>query len=393
MSSKDINDVHDAEFEAFLQGKGELANLLHAIPQPTPSAELDAAVLAGAEAALTHRTAPLAAAANDPVIPSAQRMAPRFPSRWKVPLGLAASVLLAIPLLMLKSREQANDAAKIVAAAPASPAPAALSPENLPAEARAKQAGKDADYSQLAKAEATMPVQPKWRAAPAPPTAAGKIAPSATAHPDPKSENTLPPLARAGTPDAKAEPIIVAQGPVSEPIPSTTAAASAAVQERVFSTPPTAPIRPAESADTATGDKSAEILAQADNPEAKAKRSAAPQARSYSAAPALAAAPVVAAAPLPAPAVAAAPSPMAASGIVDAGSVGAKPPAPPAKTAAQSNGSASAEPAKTWLLRIEKLIKADRRQEALDEWEKFRRAYPDYPAQKSLLKQMETLKQ
>ena len=47
MSTKNTDlDDDNAKFDEFLQGKGELADLLRALPQEQPSPELDAKILA-----------------------------------------------------------------------------------------------------------------------------------------------------------------------------------------------------------------------------------------------------------------------------------------------------------------------------------------------------------
>ncbi|HJV76381.1 MAG TPA: hypothetical protein VJ654_19320 [Noviherbaspirillum sp.] len=48
-------------------------------------------------------------------------------------------------------------------------------------------------------------------------------------------------------------------------------------------------------------------------------------------------------------------------------------------TTASSPNSPNPEKAKAWVALIEELLKADLRQDALAEWEKFRKAYPQYP--------------
>lgn len=76
----------------------ELNALLASLPQPAPSSALDAAILADAEKAL-HKPA----AANDSA-DGVQRTLPAKKSpdslqRWRVPLGLAAAVLLTVNLI------------------------------------------------------------------------------------------------------------------------------------------------------------------------------------------------------------------------------------------------------------------------------------------------------
>ena len=85
---QDNDDLHDEELKA----------LLASLPQPAPSGALDAAILADAEKAL-----PQPVAANDgadgvlrtlPV-----KKAPDYLQRWRIPLGLAAAVLLTVNLI------------------------------------------------------------------------------------------------------------------------------------------------------------------------------------------------------------------------------------------------------------------------------------------------------
>ena len=84
----DHQDHHDEELNA----------LLASLPQPAPSSALDAAILADAEKALQQP-----AAANDSAdgvlrtLPAKQ--APDYLQRWRVPLGLAAAVLLTVNLI------------------------------------------------------------------------------------------------------------------------------------------------------------------------------------------------------------------------------------------------------------------------------------------------------
>ncbi len=77
----------------------ELTALLVALPQPSPSNELDAVILADAERALVT---PLAksVAANDS-FDGVVRTLPAidYLTRWRIPLGLAAAVLLTLNLV------------------------------------------------------------------------------------------------------------------------------------------------------------------------------------------------------------------------------------------------------------------------------------------------------
>ncbi|NVI83688.1 hypothetical protein [Janthinobacterium sp. BJB401] len=85
---QDNDDLHDEELKA----------LLASLPQPAPSSALDAAILADAEKALRQPTA-----ANDSAdgvlrtLPA--KKSPDYLQRWRVPLGLAAAVLLTVNLI------------------------------------------------------------------------------------------------------------------------------------------------------------------------------------------------------------------------------------------------------------------------------------------------------
>ena len=85
---QDNDELHDEELKA----------LLASLPQPAPSSALDAAILADAEKAL-----PQPVAANDSAdgvlrtLPA--QKAPDYLQRWRIPLGLAAAVLLTVNLI------------------------------------------------------------------------------------------------------------------------------------------------------------------------------------------------------------------------------------------------------------------------------------------------------
>ena len=85
---QDNDDLHDEELKA----------LLASLPQPAPSGALDAAILADAEKAL-----PQPVAANDSAdgvlrtLPA--KKSPDDLQRWRIPLGLAAAVLLTVNLI------------------------------------------------------------------------------------------------------------------------------------------------------------------------------------------------------------------------------------------------------------------------------------------------------
>ncbi|MCC7643353.1 MULTISPECIES: hypothetical protein [unclassified Janthinobacterium] len=88
MNTHDHDEPNDEELNA----------LLASLPQPAPSSALDAAILADAEKALQKP-----AAANDSAdgvlrtLPA--KKSPDYLQRWRVPLGLAAAVLLTVNLI------------------------------------------------------------------------------------------------------------------------------------------------------------------------------------------------------------------------------------------------------------------------------------------------------
>jgi hypothetical protein len=142
MNDAGLND--DAEFDAFLAGKGALSELLSELKGELqdefalPSAELDSKIMADAQAALTpmeefaaftNKVATLGRApmqrnpvtqlnksllaANDAMVhdgPAAWPQA-RWLWRWRVALGVAASVLLFFPVVFKLSQESPMSAA------------------------------------------------------------------------------------------------------------------------------------------------------------------------------------------------------------------------------------------------------------------------------------------
>ncbi|WP_332852265.1 hypothetical protein [Duganella sp. S19_KUP01_CR8] len=132
--------TEDAEFEDFLKGEGELARQLGALPQPQLPEALSAAILARAASDLDGAAVP-GASANDAVHDAAPAAPParHYLRRARVPLGLAASVVLALFVVRglmpeafapvaereVASQEAAPSDAKVAAASPVEEAPAA----------------------------------------------------------------------------------------------------------------------------------------------------------------------------------------------------------------------------------------------------------------------------
>lgn len=145
MNKDEMSD--DAQLDAFLRGESGLARRLQAMPQPSPSAELDAAILEKVRASM----APVVReAANDPGAPGA-RPARSLGLRWRVPAGIAAMVLVGLfarqsyetsvgaVQVSLPQQERA-EAARVQerAVTPATPPPPAELSVSVPATPQAK---------------------------------------------------------------------------------------------------------------------------------------------------------------------------------------------------------------------------------------------------------------
>ncbi|MGK5034903.1 hypothetical protein [Janthinobacterium sp. LB3P118] len=85
---RDHQDHHDEELNA----------LLASLPQPAPSSALDAAILADAETAL-HKPAAANDSADGVLRTLPAKKSPDYLQRWRIPLGLAAAVLLTVNLI------------------------------------------------------------------------------------------------------------------------------------------------------------------------------------------------------------------------------------------------------------------------------------------------------
>ncbi|RFP08125.1 MULTISPECIES: hypothetical protein [unclassified Duganella] len=139
--------TEDAEFDDFLKGEGDLARQLRDLPQPQPPKALSAAILARAASDLGAAAVP-GASANDAVLDGVPAAPParHYLRRARVPLGLAASVVLALFMVRglmpqafapvaereVVSREAAAPDARVAAASPAAEAPSATVPAPPP---------------------------------------------------------------------------------------------------------------------------------------------------------------------------------------------------------------------------------------------------------------------
>ncbi|NVE00329.1 hypothetical protein [Massilia sp. BJB1822] len=158
----------------------ELERKLAALPQPAPSAALDAAILAAVQADLAaapvvHSGTP---AANDaPATPPAtQAPARKRWTRWQLPLGLAASFVLSLSVV-LKLQEHETQIATPQPAAEPAPAPAIADTEiTIPA---AQNAPADKDLEKRSVAQAAKPSRSAAAAAAPAPTPAPAPAPAA----------------------------------------------------------------------------------------------------------------------------------------------------------------------------------------------------------------------
>lgn len=118
--------VSDAEFDAFLRGDDALARQLATLPQPQPSATLDAAILRHVQADLRRPSA-----SND----AAQRS---MVSRWSMPIALAASFVVTFSLVHEWDGyigDAPTEAAAPVVVAPTAPATPVTAAETVPAPA------------------------------------------------------------------------------------------------------------------------------------------------------------------------------------------------------------------------------------------------------------------
>lgn len=148
----------------------ELTALLAALPQPSPSAALDAAILADAEQALATPVAviPAAPAANDSANGVVRTLPARKPTdylaRWRIPLGLAAAVLLTFNLIGgdFFGHKQAQypvvgEPLDPPVAAPVAPPAAKMAPAPSPMQSAARRAEAPAQEAIMA----PMPPPPK----------------------------------------------------------------------------------------------------------------------------------------------------------------------------------------------------------------------------------------
>lgn len=188
----------DAEFDAFLKGEGELSRRLQAMPQAEPSAELDAAILNRARLAMAQETHP--AAANDPgSAPATPRLAPSFGHRWRVPMGIAATLLAGV--FANQAFQQQSKLEEPVVADMVAPAPVLIAPAEELAQKPAMlappppQPKADREIANFARSAAPAPepaVEAKSAPPPPPPRPEAMAAAPAAPAPAPVVAATVP---------------------------------------------------------------------------------------------------------------------------------------------------------------------------------------------------------
>lgn len=255
MSAKDIKHETDQEFEDFLLGQGDLASLLQNLPQPAPSAELDARILRDAEIALantagatpsaddsapssqknssapaTHASAVsgailskannVANAANDPAAQPGLRPPASFFSHWRYPLGLAATLVFTMSVTLSVWRGQSLQETPPVLIAgdngpdtPAAAASAAVPPASagLPAPATS---AKDGAAKEEAVKGAAIRADAKTGAAAPSPAAPVELAKAQDAKRDATTEPARPADELAQQPLKKAKRMAMDSSPV-----------------------------------------------------------------------------------------------------------------------------------------------------------------------------------
>ena len=152
----------------------QLSALLASLPQPSPSGELDAAILADAETALATPVAVVpvrkTVAANDSADGAVRTLPAKkttdYLTRWRIPLGLAAAVLLTFNLVggdFFGHKQAQFPVVGEPLDPPAAPPPAAPTADMAPVQAEAMRA------APVARGAMTAPAVSKPAPMPAPP--------------------------------------------------------------------------------------------------------------------------------------------------------------------------------------------------------------------------------
>lgn len=369
MSSFDMEPVDEAQFESFLLGKDEISQLLRSMPQPKASREVDAAILAMVAADLPAPAAKIDVGqeVKQAIRPTAANQS-SFLQRWRAPLGLAASAALVFPMLLLWQNDwQYTEKSATVA------------------EVNQKKIGEEKAYARST-TPATEPIMAE-RAESAPAASPAADAPAVVA------EGLAPPPVAAKPAVAlelRKEQAELASNSVkqdgSKKDLQDSAAEAALEKSRAAQS---VAVQRAEQEARQIADAKQQAQGQALN---KAKSAQIESAGSVYARKQAAEAPLVAAAPAPvaAPMMAA---PAAELSAPSAAPARAAAPAPQSVDVTASTVVKSAAQPKAWLSLVEELLKANMQQEALEEWLKFRKAYPQYPVERRLEEKIKALQQ
>lgn len=215
----------DRELEAFLRGEDDLSSLLRQAPPPEVPPELDARILAQARAALAEPAPAGREAANDPA-----------PAPWllrmRVPLGLAATVVIGVSLSLRWTAWEAGTPVVLVSdsepAAVTAPPPAVAAKSEAQAEAAPR---REDGTGAAAPTPAAAPVRARPVPAPAPaPVAAAPAQEEVRPPPPPAAPAPMAPPAPAPMAlpaPAPAAPTVFYRSPPPPPAPAAPAPASA----------------------------------------------------------------------------------------------------------------------------------------------------------------------
>lgn len=398
MSGFDMETVTDAELDAFLRGKDDLSALLRAVPQPKPAADAGAALLAMVEADLAEQEKPVSAANEEEFAPGQTPSRPFF-QRWRVSLALAASAFVVSALgvqwyktlhkedAMVEVAQASVPEVSAVGTAPVDrPAagPESAKPE-MKAAPQADTRAATAIAEQVAKLEKTAQaerMEEKQVKAEAQVTSKKSVerAERALAQPSPgeSKERTADSLNKSRAAPA-AE--VLAQAPAADTAGAPSAAYSAKDGMRDAANHQLGAERArqqAEARQVADAKRQSELLARAETEESARAAAAIGKNKLMAAPPAPAAgaaAPVAASPPIP----------------VKTASAGHTAAEHAASTAEAGAKTGSEQRAKAWLQLVDELIKAKMLDEALQEWAKFRKVYPQYPVAERLQEQIKQL--
>lgn len=415
MSGFEMKPVDEAQFDAFLQGRDELSQLLRLLPQPKPDANLDAAIFATISAQMPEQESlsetgltgldsakisvlPTNSAANESNL-AKTGLGFGFFQRWAMPFGLAAGAMLVTSLLLMRFDKE-NQSTEVLAKAEIA-APAAN--KIVIAQADSVRA-MPADSSGKGKAAPMLEEKPSIAAAPEEAASSAKLlsdkinnrlpvrqAEETLAMRDDMRKKSLSALPAKPVAEelARAESTVASEtkstAPTAEQFAFAHERARAAQEKLQIEDARRQAEAVAQKAGRASGfaenragepqnglhaadtELAAAVVAQPDQATRARRMAKRPELASEARADSLVAAAPVVVAPAPTPVE------VAAGAVKD-----------------ESNPAQRAQ-AKSWLSLIEELLKAEMQQEALDEWLKFRKAYPYYPVKAVLQEKMQAM--